>query len=839
MLIPDANAVAALYSEVTGSTSRLPMCGNYRLPPYEKVDINALNAELAAICSDYDAITDCCSDIDEYASRLDPVIATWERHMKRYLSDSLSSVYSSAGSTYLEGATVPIEMGTAMNSDLSTVAVTSDGTAVLPVISNISFDGEISVDDISVAPLATNLSSVITGSPHLMFADEPSPCTLTLTGPINQLTSTARQEGFRITVIVGSDAVDHLLLVLDTRVPGTRVTVKVENIGGSVTSVFEEICTSGDIDVVFERQYVAKIITIESSSPASVLPGSCVYEWTIKKIVLDSRTYLRSGIYQTNAIPLTSGPDLFYLAHDDNRYGDTTVTYYATLYTDDDGNPTGFAKVTDGVPISIGNPRLNLAIKTTNTDGVWRPFLVSEFGNRLYSVISVSGTPEITDGLTVSGDRLLCSGSVSINEDRTMVYRGVGDWAIMETSEDYIENVEAITSRTRLSSDSTWIQPIELNYRVVDEPAIYAGSPSVITTRYPVGTGNLQDIMLRTGNGNSYRPTVTVISGSTVTLSSALDDNNDYYITYVTPLSNITAGNRTIINESDIVVHAGDTRLSPGTDFTVFRETDSSGIMTYSVSLKASGAYGPLFSVDTSSGAAVNMSPNCSISYTVTHKNYSIVPYYETWVQVSMDTDIDLYPFMPGEIAAGNFHRINSRDFSTASSAVLSPGWNRIQSTQPYPTGKTDGNVNPLTGGISRARIDIPPHIERMRAFKDPLNQVSPFNLACISGDDRYGAYALYNGRLLLARVPEFIPLWKCTSSDVCQYHGPTLLARRPVIDTDGYTTAWLPHPEEFEMAIATTGGVASSLYVKIVMEAGRASFARVRKLGINYGTIE
>ena len=168
----------------------------------------------------------------------------------------------------------------------------------------------------------------------------------------------------------------------------------------------------------------------------------------------------------------------------------------------------------------------------------------------------------------------------------------------------------------------------------------------------------------------------------------------------------------------------------------------------------------------------------------------------------------------------------------------MAPGWNCIQSTQPHPSCLTHSNdVNRLTGSPSRARVDIPPQVERMRAFMEPLSQVSPFSLACASGSGRYTSYALYNGRLLLARVPEFIPRWKCTAADIHEHTGTTLLARRPVIDTSGYTTEWLSHPEEFEMSIATSGGESLSLYVRIVMNAGPGSFARVRKLGINYGT--
>ena len=174
---------------------------------------------------------------------------------------------------------------------------------------------------------------------------------------------------------------------------------------------------------------------------------------------------------------------------------------------------------------------------------------------------------------------------------------------------------------------------------------------------------------------------------------------------------------------------------------------------------------------------------------------------------------------------------------SFMSSYNLQPGWNRIQTTQPYPNLKGK-EVNQCSGIFSPAGIIFPNSISQQRAYRNPMRKVPLFTMKSIPVADINKCFSVHENRVFITFRPDYVTgaVLQQSLTDGMAKDGVYFTCRRPVINSTYETTAYTSQPEHISVTIPvrkTTNG--TILYIRAYFTQPDAlSCARIEKLGIN-----
>ena len=181
----------------------------------------------------------------------------------------------------------------------------------------------------------------------------------------------------------------------------------------------------------------------------------------------------------------------------------------------------------------------------------------------------------------------------------------------------------------------------------------------------------------------------------------------------------------------------------------------------------------------------------------------------------------------------GNFHTINGEYYSASPSYTLTTGWNKIDTTQPFPS-LNEYDVNKITGAVSSAGILIPEDMI-MRPYLDSMRQVSPYKLATMDASEGSKCFAYVDGKILVNFLPTFLDeelLANDTTSDMI---GSKFLNKRASFDTEYNNIGWVPVPERFGLEFSYTESGDKSVFIKATIDCpDSSSFGKITYLGLN-----
>jgi hypothetical protein len=208
-----------------------------------------------------------------------------------------------------------------------------------------------------------------------------------------------------------------------------------------------------------------------------------------------------------------------------------------------------------------------------------------------------------------------------------------------------------------------------------------------------------------------------------------------------------------------------------------------------------------------------------TFSYTIkTKEEYNI---YTANVFYQRDTEITVFPFTEEEIKAGNFHLIDGVNTSSVKTFVMSSGWHKVRTTQPF---KTDPNnsldVNELTSSASGASINLGAY-EDMVAYDKPMRLVSTKALANNVGPGDHRSFAYSAGKILLNYLPESLP--EEINIYESQVKGVDILGKRVIYTADGDFDYYEVVPDKFRLVLNTKkkqddDDAVTDVYIKAIL---------------------
>jgi len=827
--------------EILQSQYRLPLSGSYRIKGYEPIDVNKWNTELGLIAADAETLYEYMCALDARFRDLAYVISVWNEYTQARAAKATSSLIQFTAPLYIKGFTEPLNLVEAMDPDATTLSVTGNGELGLTISHGASPGITYTRKDISIQRIGNEGIASVYGDPgNIMNRHSEEGLQMVLQS------ISAVDAGFCVDMNVNAEAANFVSIHLGKNTHGMRVVLEVSEDGSTFDTVYDAVVSRDYVDVPFTSRKVTRAkVSLTMSNPNIVTADDIRYEFFVHHILFMLLQRTLNGEYQSRRIDLENDISFVSVVVDDEVIKNAEIMYYVTTDEDEDGNPVGFTRVVPGQEsalIPIGAQDVSLPIKPALP--VWKITPDSAYGGRLFNVfdgcVSAEGDSySIADGVLTmkSADR----GSYRIIPETMKLYRGIRDFIKKYTELTMERQVTAITYAVSEQPATEWVMPVHLktrNRKVIDKARVTStGDGTYNVVKITGAVTNYEEISIEREDGIRIQQQITDISFDGIftsitfaePVSGALIDPAYYhYITYVTTLQSYiedTGAAVTILPEG-FTVMVGSELLHHGTDYLIHY-----GERT--IELLKTGRYYQLTGVQ-ESGALIL--PSITIAFRFQEVSGTSTEYYETQVYVSSPTKILLFPFNAGEIAAGNFHRINGDTVSTLHSYMLQTGWSTIQSTHPYPS-YNEYDINPLTKQESQAGIVLPDSIEIIRPFRDSMRQVSSFILMSMEKNEASKCFAYENGKLLLSFRPNFIDPSILSDPMLSHTKGEQLICKYPSIDplygaNEGYTT----QPESFQCEFACADDEKQSfIYFKARIEVyDNESSAVIREVGLN-----
>ena len=825
--------VEILRNRILNSTEELPMCGKYRVGNNATVDIQSLNAELGLAKADIESIFTYFTDLSYKKREMEYVIETYANYTKEKVKKANRDIMSLSSGKFVNGVTFEIPFQEYADESLTTASI-ADEKLSLPVSETTATSHLFEAREISIKRLGPEYRVKITGDPVNIFNPGRNEKLIMQLFPGQQ--NSYKTCGFQLDITAYLKDINYIFVRCIE--PGVGMNVKIETLESNKSrTIYNNVINTDTVDVTFDRRSVNRVTaSFTMDLPNQSKDGEQYYEFILESFRIMNTIREQDCQYVTTAIAIENDVDYVQLVKEEEITGDASIKYYLTSKADANGKPTAFSEVLledDVFTLSSQKQQVQIVPK----DSIWNITRDISKGRRLYNILECIdnidyGFIKVTDGSIV-----IDTDEIELIQDGIKLFNGIGNYLI-ETSDDGSDYASATLSYpTTYNPTRGWVDPLPLKINVDREPIseiTYNNilNRSTMALKYGISVDNKDYIKFYDSDNKVFDTTILEISSNSITLSGQIDNSNKLYIDYVSQLKDYMVGTSNMeLDYTSVAVTVNDTEYEMNKDFLV--NTSES---FFSVELLKTGRYMEEFSVSEEESGIVNESPNVNIKFK--YKAYGINPsvVFTTKVYCNRYTDITILPFTPEEIAAGNFHNVNGRNISTERKFTLSPGWNDIKTTQPYPT--LNGNnfdVNTYTKKVCPAGIIIPDDVDIMRPYKDSMRQISPFSLA-VSNKDEKECFAYENGKVYLNYMPEYIDPRILNDPYYGNVTGERFLCRSATYSADLKNTQYNPIPEKFALELKyKVNGEQRNMYVKIELSsAGTSGNARVFRLGLN-----
>jgi hypothetical protein len=861
--VPDINKIRHLVNEVLYSTEQVPMCGNYRLIPYENVDINSLNAELGLAKADVETVTSFFSTLDTRLRGLEFVNEVWRSFAKHRINAVLLEVIKLTAPVFIKGFTEELDTAALTDRENTGLTVLDDGAITTAPITSTPryvrhFEKDVSIkrvgDESMVPEIAGRVTSVVNQGEH-------GGVVMTLTGQL------VKEAGFRFETKTSTTGVNHIVILLGEESTGINVKVELSPDGTKYETVFEDVIRRNSIDIPVVTQSISVIsVELTMDKPNVVLLDEVRYEFRLYKVLMLNATQKSGGIYQTTKIPVESKVAHLSLVAEEEKIGTVGIKYAVSINEDASGNPVGFV-TTDpsdsAAIINMSNTVVNLSVSPSSGVRIWRVHPLKKFGSALYNIFDC-GFTESTDDFTIENGELTFSTNIEIVNDTVKLYRGSRDF-IKKSRAIILDKHSDVVAHTVEPVEATgWIEPVELMTKVKELIEEYNisddGSNFRNKVRVPWHVRNFEEIHIERDDGQEVHAFISEIK---YTLDNAevvtpieyedgythrrvdstcftftgiageiiLNEEYHHYATFVASLKDYIA-ERQVYVELDLgsfsVAVAGG-ELEQGEDYRVQPNE-------YRIELLKTGGYARHFTVSKDNeGNITTSADDVNISYDFVEQGSTSTEYYETNVFVTVPTEVVILPFTASEIASGNFHIVNDENVSIFTSHTLQQGWNSIRTTHPYPS-VSEFDANRLTGETSTAGVVIPDDVDIMRPYLDSMRHISPFLLATLEPEEGVSCFSYTDGKVLVNFLPDYVEPDFLSDPLTVGTKGSDLLCKKPILDADYSNTGYTAQPEIFELEFTYYNKTREKfIFIRIEMDVrGTGAIARVNKLGLN-----
>ena len=829
----DTDVISLMRRDIMFRTDTTPLAGRYRVDGYAPLALDKFNAELSLMTVDTQTQNAFVERFLLSLSDMSFVSEVWKEYASRIVRDTLSSIRSYYGTRFIDGITHVISPRDVIDESASTVTVYADDSiGVTPATSSPS-SLTITRQMVTVTPVGTSVSASIVGNVEDMFTAAASAVMFSLD------TKRTGECGFDITITASFGAANSMQIDLGEVQTGLRATIAAGS-ASSPVNVFSGVINSRYIRASFPASAERCVISLRRDEPSVHTLNGAVYEFPIKNISFAYAQPMREAVFATTKIPLDPDITSACLVAQSAVCGNGSITYMAST-ADEQGKPIAFREVKPNSMddlIVFGREAYSFAAKPSG--GVWPAYTDSVLG-----VAGICLTrPEFITGsnggiVTFEDDgRIVVKSGYELLADNIEVNRGYHDYTYTVQPVQHNVVTAPISCHVSASAVGGWVERIPLMY-LADFPLsasmIRSSAPGgVYTIRIPYPVSNPETLIIRTNLGTSVTPYLTAIDNTNgdycdITIKASIDISKPNTVQVAVPFLKYiekTNGSATV-DSSSIAVRCGDIEYVLGTDYT-YHDDDGD------IELLKTGAYGKL--VGTVSASTKSLQP-VIVSFSFINRISANRRVYETHVYVEKATVITIVPFTAAESASGNFHRINDDVVSFMSSYTLGAGWNRVQTTQPYPNLK-DKEVNQCSGIFSPAGIIFPNAISQQRAYRNPMRKVPLFTMKSIPIADINKCFAVHDNRVFVMFRPDYVPdaVLQQSVTDGMAKDGTYFTCRTPVINQHYETTGYTAQPERISVTIPVrktkTGSV---LYIRAYFTQPDArSGARIEKLGVN-----
>ena len=841
---PDQYTIEKLSNEVLYSTVRTPMSGKYRMGRHSLVDIGSLNVELGLVKADVETIYDYIDLLQKRLRTMKYVADVWKRMASNKIKQTMVELAQMTAPAFISGFTHELDPNEIMDQNNTTLVIDSDKSITLPMVVNKARRYKHRSTDISIKPIGDDLQASIMGNATTVFnADENGSLTLTLSG------QRVDEAGFRIELNTDMGAVNYLYLQMSNVRNGVKIMIDVSSDRSKYTNIYDSVVTRDRIDVPMDEMDIKKVvIVITMDAPSVVLMNEVRYEFKLDKVLMLSDKRKLTGRFQTKEIPVEDTMSYLSLAVEDEAIGKATIKYYMATEKDSNGNPVGFFYLDpkkEGSLVNLKSSLVRVGIGPQDlNDPRWTLPSLKDYGSRLFNILDAFGigTFEETEDFKIVDGRLVMKSGELIPETFRM-WCGVNDYVRKERAVIIERNVDWIAVQPEDLPEILWVKRIPLRLRVndlIDDRLItHAGGGRFNQIVIPYTVLNYEELRVTRDDGREINALISGITygvgTTTVTFVCApgatlLDPAYKYHVTYAVALKEYAEANsmEITLDLDSVNITAGETDLIQDVDYIVYRND-------LEIELFKHGKYRSHYNVDyTDSLAPQNNCEPIVMKYKFRGDTGKTMSYYETFVYADVPMNIIVLPFTTSEIAAGNFHAINGERADTLSSVTLKQGWNKIESTQPFPS-RNEYDVNTATGLQSRAGIVIPDDVSQMTPFEDSMRQVAPFTLATMDLTEGSKCFSFADGRLLINYQPTFLEKTFLDDPLSAGVVGTKFLNKRAIYTITYENAGWTPSPESFTFEFGYTSSGAKRAYVRIDIECqDTKSVGRVLRLGLN-----
>ena len=835
--MPDSSAIDKLAREVLLSTLRTPMCGRYRLPSHDTVDIDSLNAELGLIKADAETIYTFLDEMQKRLRTLRYVASVWKQNAKSKVSSAMIELAKMTSPVFIKGFTEELNLMEIMSPSDTTLAVGEDGSISPLMTANAARKYKHRGSDISIQRIGDQLTATILGTPtNIVNLDERGSLVLNLSGNIIE------ESGFRIEITTDTQAVNMIYLQFSDVKNGVKLKVETSSNKVDFNTVFDSVTTLERIDIpIVETDLVKLIVTMTMDIPSRVLVDQVHYEFKLDKILMLNDQRKTEGVYQTKEIPIEEDITIVSLATEETATKDCTISYYLTAEKDSENNPIGFSYMdtkAEGSFLTLKSGTAKTKVALPEDTNYWKLTQIKTYGARLYNVLETAGDETAEDYSISSGQINIAGGDII--QDTIKLYRGLGDYVQVTDSVPIEKRTDWISMLPDLYDQTEWVKRVPLRvalYELIETVTDYGGG---LYNRFtiPYTVLNYEELKITRSDGTQVTTLISEISSAdgvtTVTLgttagTTVLDPAYQYHAGYTTSLKEYADDNNmTVALDIDTLeVEANDNPMVYAADYIFYEDT-------LEIELLKTGSYQAMYSADYENpDLPLNLCEDIRMKYTYTTLIETETAYYETYVYANTPVDIIILPFTSSEISVGNFHIVNGDYCSASSSYTLSKGWNKIETSQPYPS-LNDVDVNTITGIMSNAGIVISEELE-MRAYLDSMRQVTPYKLATLGTEDGSKCFAYSEGTILVNFEPTFIDENFLVTESTAGMVGSKFLNKRASYDSSYNNTGWTPVPEQFGLEFGHTESGDKSIFIKATIDNSTySSFGKITRIGLN-----
>ena len=780
--------INSLEREITTSTYRGPMSGNYRLPEYEAVDVRSVSTELGTIAADAHTLLAFTDEVGKTLGTFGFTTAVWYSYIQSFISEPAMLLSAMLSSSFIDGFTDEISIATSANTDATTATITEEGYITLQSLSGASTSKVLTPADIVVSRLGTG-ELTVTGDVHAMFNREST------RGVSFSIRNSNR--GCGCTIDAKVEAKQANMITLRFRCSSAlKVTIAVSEDGRTFLELYSDVTTANFIEVPFTTRDIRNVrISWEFSDPTERELGTPVYEIIFDAIRVGTKTRLITGVYETKPITLErDGTKAVSLVAQSRTIGTGAVRYFIGLVS---GSDVSYIETTPGTTIGLG--RRVLSLSPIGPAEEWAAKGDPDTGGRFYNILSpVADTVHLSTSVIKNG--MFDTVNITVVPQSIKLYRGVNNYVRSSSTTQEI-SVGPLRHMPVKSISGKTFEPMPLLIQVTES----IKKESVVGNRLYVSclpshsgvtikesgelpfTASILGVGSEEGFGN-------YIELDAESMNTILSSNAVFTVTYATELKRYALSRGSSINliPSSLSVRSG-VELTYSTDYVV-------DFFNYTVIFNVDGAYFRECEIDTT--GTITGFPKLMISYVMEELASSAGNYvWTTWIYSPGEGEITVLPFSTTEVAAGNFHRIDGIDVSSRTSWPISTGWHFVETTQPYPSVLgNSADVNYLTKVPSQAGLVFPPEVKQ-RAFRDSMRLVSEFSLATVSSADTTKCFTYKNGKLYVGYRPESVSYDMLNSVGIKPATGATLLCRKPVYAGDTYAALYYePVPELFEI---------------------------------------